>query len=138
MPGFTVPSALRTGENASVHVHVAPGLPGFDIVGAPSGQVRAVRDRVRSALIALGWDWPLLRITVAVVPGPGAGIAPWPGLDLPIALGVLAASGQLPLPAGVHVGTLGLDGTVAPPSSALRDAAEPPILRDLLPPKGTA
>lgn len=75
---------------------------------------------VRSALLALGWDWPVRRITVSVVPGPSAGVDVWPGLDLAIAVGVLAASGQLEsAPSAVLVGTLGLDGSVAPPSPHL-------------------
>lgn len=126
MPGCHVHSCLRDGAKASVRVNVDMGLPGFTIVGAPDATCRAVRDRVRAALTHLGWEWPLRRITVSVVPGPGAGISIWPGLDLPIALGILAATDQLELPAGVHAATLGLDGSTQPPTDALgRNPAMP-------------
>lgn len=115
MPSATLESCTVAGHAARVQVYVGVGLPGFDIVGCPGGQVRAIRDRVRGALLARGYDWPLLRITVLVSPSGTI----WTGMDLPIALGILAATNQLDLPAGVHVGTVALDGTISPWSAAL-------------------
>ena len=78
----------------SVEVHLAGGLPSFTIVGLPEAAVRESRDRVRSALINSGFDFPARRITVNLAP---ADLPKQGGrFDLPIALGVLAASQQLP------------------------------------------
>jgi magnesium chelatase family protein len=96
-----------------VEVHVSNGLPGFTVVGLPDAACRESRDRVRAAVLSSGLKWPQQRITVNLAPSglrkSGA------GLDLPIALGVLAASGEVPVGAldGVGlVGELGLDGRV--------------------------
>jgi len=96
-----------------VEVDVASGLPSFDIVGLPGASVREARDRVRSAIKNSGFDFPMGRVTVNLAPAhvPKAGTL----FDLPIAMGILAASGQLPLPARdspVMVGELSLDGSV--------------------------
>ena len=82
------------GHPVSVEVHVADGLPGFSIVGLPDASCREARDRVRAAIVSSGAIWPLKRITVNLAPGGVPKIGA--GLDLPIALGVLTASGQLP------------------------------------------
>ena len=76
-----------------VETHLAPGLPGFTIVGLPDTAVRESRDRVRSALVNAGFDFPQRRITVNLAPAD----LPKDGgrFDLPIALGILLASGQL-------------------------------------------
>jgi magnesium chelatase family protein len=78
----------------SVEVHLAGGLPGLSIVGLPETSVRESRDRVRAALLNTGFDFPARRITISLAPAelPKEG----GGLDLPIALGILAASGQIP------------------------------------------
>src|ERR1700674_4044768 len=81
------------GRPVSVEVHVSNGLPGFTIVGLPDAAVRESRDRVRAALLSSGLPWPLRRVTVNLAPsGMRKGGA---GLDLPIAIGVLVASGEL-------------------------------------------
>ncbi|MEM8705926.1 MAG: YifB family Mg chelatase-like AAA ATPase [Actinomycetota bacterium] len=107
------------GRSVTVEVHVADGLPGFSIVGLPDASCREARDRVRAAIVSSGASWPLKRITVNLAPGglPKAGA----GLDLPIALGVLQASGQLPaeLPPIGAFGELGLDGAVRSVPGAL-------------------
>lgn len=76
-----------------VEVHLGRGLPGFSIVGLPAPVVRESRERVRSALLNSGYDFPARRITVNLAPVElskrGA------RFDLPIALGLLIASGQL-------------------------------------------
>ncbi len=76
-----------------VQVQVAPGLPAFTIVGLPDKAVSEARERVRSALIASGLALPARRITVNLAP---ADLPKDSGrFDLPIALGILAASGQV-------------------------------------------
>lgn len=78
-----------------VEVHLANGLPAFNLVGLPETAVRESRDRVRSALLTAGFEFPSRRITVNLSPAE----LPKEGgrYDLPIALGILAASGQLPV-----------------------------------------
>lgn len=78
----------------TVEVHLANGLPAFNIVGLPETSVREAKDRVRSALINCGFEFPAKRITVNLAPAD----LPKEGgrFDLPIALGILAASEQLP------------------------------------------
>lgn len=78
----------------TVEAHLSPGLPGFNIVGLPETAVKESKDRVRSAIINSRFDFPGRRITVNLGPAnlPKEGTR----FDLPIALGILAASGQLP------------------------------------------
>lgn len=112
----TIPSATLLGVDGlpvRVEVHVSNGLPGFTIVGLPDTACRESRDRVRAAVLSSGLTWPQRRITVNLAPSAlrknGA------GLDLPMALGVLAADGQVPLDALANlgaVGELGLDGCI--------------------------
>jgi magnesium chelatase family protein len=77
-----------------VEVHLGSGLPAFALVGLPEAVVRESRERVRSALLNSGFDFPQGRITVNLSPAD----LPKEGgrFDLPIAVGILAASGQLP------------------------------------------
>ncbi len=98
-----------------VETHLANGLPTFQIVGMPETAVRESRDRVRSALVNSCFDFPERRITVNLAPAdlPKGGSR----FDLPIALGILAASGQLPrehLGAWEFLGELALDGSLRP------------------------
>ena len=96
-----------------VEVHISAGLPAFTIVGMPEVSVRESRDRVRSALIKSHFQFPDGRITVSLAPADlpkGGG-----RFDLPIALGILCASGQLPGDAleGVEcLGELALNGNL--------------------------
>ncbi len=103
-----------------VEVDLAPGLPVFNTVGLPNGAVRESKERVRSALVNSGFDMPLGRITVNLAPADirkeGA------GFDLPMALGILAASGAFPAEAlrGLAVvGELALDGAIRPVKGVL-------------------
>jgi len=82
-------------EAVTVEVHLAPGIPGLAIVGLPEAAVRESRDRVRAAIVNSGYQFPNRRITVNLAPAD----LPKEGgrFDLPIALGVLAASGQIPV-----------------------------------------
>ncbi|AGA70038.1 Mg chelatase-related protein [Desulfitobacterium dichloroeliminans LMG P-21439] len=98
-----------------VEVDVSNGLPVFDIVGLPNTAVRESRERVRSAIKNSGFDFPLQRITVNLAPADlkknGS------GLDLPIAIGILAATGQCSaksLTNRVFVGELSLEGHLRP------------------------
>ena len=117
----TISSATLVGVDGrpvSVEVHVADGLPGFSIVGLPDASCREARDRVRAAIVSSERTWPLKRITVNLAPGgvPKVGA----GLDLPIAVGVLMASGQLPSDVDLGAfGELGLDGSIRPVPGAL-------------------
>ena len=96
-----------------VECAVSGGLPGLRLVGLPDAAVREAGERVRAALQRSGFRWPPMRIVVNLAPAdlPKVGT----GFDLPLALGILAASGQLD-PRGlvdlrVH-GEVGLDGTL--------------------------
>jgi magnesium chelatase family protein len=114
----TVPSATLfgiEGRPVTVEVHVSNGLPGFTIVGMPDTACRESRDRVRAALLSSDLPWSLKRVTVNLAPSgerkTGA------GLDLAIAVGLLAAAGELPievLEGKSFLGELGLDGTIRP------------------------
>lgn len=108
-----------------VEVHVGSGLPTFSIVGLPGAGVRESRDRVRSAILNSGFDFPAGRITANLAP---ADLPKDSGrFDLPIALGVLLASGQIADARGdspdlrhyVLAAELSLTGTLAPIESAL-------------------
>src|SRR4051812_6686279 len=81
-----------------VEVDISNGLPSFSTVGLPHGAVKEGRERVSAALANAGFVFPLRRITVNLAPADirKDGSA----LDLPIALGLLVASGQLPVDAG--------------------------------------
>jgi magnesium chelatase family protein len=96
-----------------VEVDVSPGLPGFSIVGLPDAAVQEARERVRVAISNSGYKFPMKRVIVNLAP---ANLRKeGPAFDLPIALGILAASGALAPErlerAGV-VGELSLDGGV--------------------------
>ncbi len=82
-----------TAPRVHVEVHLAGGLPGFYMVGVPETAVRESKDRVRSALINSGFEFPVSRITVNLAP---ANVPKEGGnFDLSIAIGILAASGQI-------------------------------------------
>ena len=95
----------------TVEVHLTKGLPAFNIVGLPETAVKESKDRVRSALVNSHFDFPICRITVNLAPAdlPKEGSR----FDLAIALGILAASKQLPqdtLQAYEFIGELALTG----------------------------
>ena len=112
----TVLSRARVGIEApavQVEVHITGGLPKFAIVGLPEATVRESKDRVRSAIINSRFEFPRRRITVNLAPAelPKDGSR----YDLPIAVGILAATGQLCHERlGEHelIGELALDGTL--------------------------
>lgn len=104
----------------TVEVHLANGLPSFQIVGLPETEVKESKDRVRAALQTSRFDFPARRITVNLAP---ADLPKESGrFDLPIALGILAASGQIPkdkLADYEFAGELGLTGELRPVRGAL-------------------
>jgi len=97
----------------TVEVHLANGMPSFTLVGLPDTEVREARDRVRAALLISQFEFPQRRITVNLAPAD----LPKEGgrFDLPIALGILAASKQIParsLEGQEFCGELSLDGSL--------------------------
>ncbi|NGY04916.1 YifB family Mg chelatase-like AAA ATPase [Solimonas terrae] len=107
-------------DPVTVEVHLAPGLPGLNIVGLPEASVREAKDRVRAAISNSGYRFPLQRITCNLAPAdlPKDGSR----FDLAIALGILAASQQIPmesLSALETLGELSLSGEIRPIRGAL-------------------
>src|SRR5262252_8698477 len=97
----------------SVEVDVSNGLPGVTMVGLPDTTVRESRDRVRTAIRNSGFPFPSSRVTVSLAPADLKKVGA--AFDLPIALGILAASGTVPWrqpPPHVVVGGLSLDGGI--------------------------
>ena len=116
-------SRSLSGMNAPeviVEVHLANGLPTFTIVGLPEAEVKESKDRVRAALQNARFDFPARRITVNLAP---ADLPKESGrFDLPIALGILAASQQIPdknLSGYEFAGELALTGELRPIRGAL-------------------
>ena len=103
-----------------VEVHLANGLPSFTIVGLPEAEVKESKDRVRAAIQTAQFEFPARRITVNLAP---ADLPKESGrYDLPIALGILAASGQIPtepLSRYEIAGELALTGELRPIRGAL-------------------
>jgi magnesium chelatase family protein len=102
-----------TGHPVTIEVHVAQGLPSFQIVGMPDETCREARDRVRAALMGIAEGWPNRRITVNLAPPGYRKIGS--GLDLAMAVAVLVANGVVPAEAVrglAFVGEVGLDGSV--------------------------
>ena len=108
-----------------VEIDVSRGFPTFQLVGLPDASIRESRDRVRAAMRNSGFDFPVSRITINLAPGDVRKAGP--AFDLPIALGILAATGVVTRTdfAGiVHVGELSLDGSIQPARGVLPIAAE--------------
>lgn len=107
----------------SVEVNISGGLPGMSIVGLPEAAVRESKDRVKAALQNCGFEFPAVRVTVSLAPAdlPKAGGR----FDLPIALGILTATRQLPagsISRFESIGELSLDGRLRPVHGALSAA----------------
>jgi len=124
----TVASRALAGIDApevAVEVHLGPGLPSFTIVGLPDTEVREAKDRVRAALNHTQFEFPARRITVNLAP---ADLPKDSGrFDLPIAIGILAASGQIApeaLAAHEFAGELSLTGELRPVRGALAMALQ--------------
>ncbi len=103
-----------------IEVHLSQGLPALTIVGLPEAAVRESKDRVRSAILNSGFQFPNRRLTINLAPAdlPKDGAR----LDLPIAIGILAASGQLDpevLSGFEFIGELALNGELRQVSGSL-------------------
>ncbi|MBP9869676.1 YifB family Mg chelatase-like AAA ATPase [Patescibacteria group bacterium] len=106
-----------------VEADISPGLPAFIIVGLPDTAVQEARERVRSALKRSGFPFPRTRVTVNLAPADAKKAGT--GFDLPIALAILIANGDLPgtgMEAPLTVGELSLDGTLRPVPGTLSAA----------------
>jgi len=122
----TVLSRAQRGVEAPlvrVEVHISNGLPAFNIVGLPTAAVRESKERVRSAIINSHFNWPTRRLTINLAPAD----LPKDGgrFDLPIALGILVASGQVPeqsLAGKEFIGELALNGALRPVSGSVSAA----------------
>lgn len=115
---FAVHAACIRGVEAhpvTVEVSMTDGLPGISIVGMADSSVLEARGRIRCALRTAGYSVPRKSITVNLAPGDMRKTGS--GLDLPIAIAILASSGQIPtrgLDSCLVVGELALDGSVCP------------------------
>lgn len=113
-----VTSATLVGVEAqpvAVEVVISYGLPGFAIVGMPDAAIQEARERVRAALRACGFSMPVEKVVVNLAPG--ALRKSGSGFDLPIALGILVATGQVDrsrIEGYMLVGELSLEGQVRP------------------------
>ncbi len=123
MPVAVVLSRGLAGVDAplvTVEVHLSGGLPAFNLVGLPDTEVKEARERVRAALANAQFDFPARKITVNLAP---ADLRKESGrFDLPIALGILAATGQIPagaLAQAEFAGELALTGELRPIRGAL-------------------
>ncbi|MDQ3822172.1 MAG: hypothetical protein M3321_02895, partial [Actinomycetota bacterium] len=107
-------------RRVEVEAHVRNGLPGFTIVGLADRACQEARERVRSGIASAELRWPTGRITINLAP---AGLRKeGSGFDLPIALAVAAASGQVPadeLDGHASVGEIALDGRIRPVGGVL-------------------
>jgi magnesium chelatase family protein len=103
------------GHLVTVEAHIGRGLPALALTGLPGASVQDARERVRPAVESSGLEWPLRRVVVNLSP---ANVRKeGPGLDLPVALGVLVASGQVPpdrLRGMAVSGELSLRGSLVP------------------------
>ena len=107
------------GQTVLCQCDLSGGLPRFDVVGLPDSSVKESRDRVRAAVKNCGFEFPQRRITVNLAPGELKKEGPI--YDLPILIGVICASKQLPQPAAdaCFIGELTLEGKVRPASGIL-------------------
>ncbi len=119
----TIYSRAQDGIHAplvTVEVHLSRGLPSFSIVGLPETTVKESKERVRSAILNNHFEFPISRITINLAPAD----LPKEGgrFDLPIAIGILVASGQIPS-SNINnyelIGELSLTGEVRPVNGAL-------------------
>ena len=107
------------GYEVSVECYVSNGLPGFDIVGLPDAAVKEARDRVRAAIKNSGFKFPVSRMTVNLAPADTKKVGTV--YDLPVLMGLLTATEQIPYPGDDcgFFGELSLLGDVRPVYGAL-------------------
>lgn len=124
----TIESATVIGVEAcrvQVEIDVSRGFPTFQLVGLPDASIRESRDRVRAAMRNCRYEFPISRITINLAPGDVRKAGP--AFDLPIAVGILKATGVITrsdFSGLVHVGELSLDGSIQPARGVLPIAAE--------------
>ena len=124
----TIESATVIGVDACrvhVEIDVSRGFPTFQLVGLPDASIRESRDRVRAAMRNCDYDFPISRITINLAPGDVRKAGP--AFDLPIAIGILSATGVVTrqtFSGLVHIGELSLDGSIQPARGVLPIAAE--------------
>jgi len=129
-------------EAVDVEVDLSRGLPSWSLVGLPDAAVREARDRVRAALLNSNFEFPLRHITVNLAPADKR--KDGSHFDLPVAIGLLLASGQIALQAEMAlpflVGELALDGRLNPASGVLPLAmfAKAQNLSCMIVPRGNA
>ena len=100
------------GYAVTVEIDVSGGMPAYETVGLPDAAVRESKERVRAAIKNSGFTYPIGRITVNLAP---ADMKKEGSIyDLPIALGIISATGQLkgPMPDYIYLGELALDGSI--------------------------
>jgi magnesium chelatase family protein len=129
------------GHLIAVEAHVGRGLPALTLAGLPGAGVQDARERVRPAVESSGLEWPMRRVVVNL--SPAALRKEGPGFDLPIALGVLAASAQFPrrlLSSYAFSGELSLKGELVstPGILAVAIAAAEAGLRGVVVPEANA
>ena len=129
------------GHPVTVESHVGRGLPSLTLTGQPGAAVQDARDRIRPAIESAKLEWPLRRVVVNLVPGNLR--KEGPGLDLPVAMSVLAATRQVPiskLAGWVFAGELSLRGSLVPTPGVLSVAiaAARAGLRGVVVPDGNA
>lgn len=133
-----------SGFPVQVEVFSAGGMPGMEIIGLPDASVRESKERVNAAIINSGREIPPRRMTINLAPADTR--KEGPSFDLPIAVGILAACGQLNLSPSVDLtrtvlfGELGLDGRIQPVNGALSMviSASEQGLRDVILPADNA
>lgn len=109
-----------SGYTVEVEVDLSQGLPNFETVGLPDSAVKESKERVRTAIKNSGYDFPLKKITVNLAPANTR--KEGPAYDLPIALGILSATGVFKnnkLTDSIFIGELSLDGRVKPVDGVL-------------------
>jgi magnesium chelatase family protein len=107
------------GHLVTIEADIANGLPATILAGLPDSTLREARDRIRAALVNSGHNWPRTKVTISLSPArlPKRGSA----YDLPIAIAILAAGGDVPQPPSdtMFLAELGLDGRLRPVPGAL-------------------
>jgi len=107
----TVALSGINGEVVTVEVDISDGLPGYSLLGLPDAALNESRERVRAAIINSGFNWPNRKTTISLLPAwlPKSGSS----FDLPIAMGILAASQELgDISEVIFIGELSLEGAL--------------------------